>query len=87
MQVRGATGVDAAAAHRDRQGIGWAGPRRQSRDRISFFTVPEVAEHLGVSERSVRRWIEDRQLVAHHLGRSVRISEQDLRTFLAARRG
>ena len=54
---------------------------------ISFFTVPDVAEHLGVSTRTVRRWIDDEELVAHKFGRAVRISEGDLREFLAAHRG
>ena len=61
-------------------------PRRQFRDRISFYTVPEVAQHLGVSTRTVRRWVKERQLVGHHFGRAVRISEPDLRAFLAVRR-
>ena len=60
--------------------------RHQTRDRVSFYTVPEVAQHLGVSTRTVCRWIKARQLVAHHFGRAVRISESDLRAFLAARR-
>ena len=61
-------------------------PKRSPARGISFYTVPEVAQHLGVSTRTVRRWIKERQLVAHHFGRAVRISEQDLRAFLAARR-
>jgi excisionase family DNA binding protein len=62
-------------------------PRHQSQERISFFTVPDIAEHLGVSTRTVRRWIDDKQLVAHHFGRAVRVSERDLRNFLATTRG
>jgi excisionase family DNA binding protein len=71
----------------DQQGAGLGKPRHRAREQITFFTVPEVAEHLGVADRTVWRWIEVRQLVAHRFGRAVRISEQDLRRFLAAHRG
>ena len=60
---------------------------RRSRQPIDLFTVAEVAVHLGVAGRTVRPWIADEQLVVHRLGRAVRISEQDLRVFLADRRG
>jgi excisionase family DNA binding protein len=58
--------------------------RRQPGQR--FSTVAEVAERLGVSDRTVYRWIANGELVAHRLGGSVRISEADLELFLAARR-
>src|SRR5262245_20891806 len=32
---------------------------------IRFFTIAEVAEHLSVATRTVRRWIEAGHLVAH----------------------
>lgn len=48
-----------------------------------FFTVPQVADMLAVSQRSIRRWIAAGELSAHRWGRQVRISEVDLRTFLA----
>ena len=52
-----------------------------------FFPIAEVAERLDVSTRTVRRWIESRELVAHRFGGVVRIAESDLRSFLAAHRG
>lgn len=52
----------------------------------TFFTIPEVADHLNVCERTVRRWIDSGVLPAHVLGRLVRISQADLAAFLAARR-
>jgi excisionase family DNA binding protein len=52
-----------------------------------LLTMDAVAERTGVSVRTVRRWIEHGELVAHRLGRAVRISEADLVTFLALRRG
>jgi excisionase family DNA binding protein len=52
-----------------------------------YFTVDEVAESLGVSTRSVRRWIASGELVAHWFGRSVRIAESDLKAFKERRSG
>jgi excisionase family DNA binding protein len=60
-------------------------PRRH-REEIRFFTVAEVAERLGVSTRTIRRWIENKELVAHRFGRAVRIAENDLKAFLAMHR-
>jgi excisionase family DNA binding protein len=51
-----------------------------------FFTVDEIAHQLNVSPRTVHRWIADRRLVVHRIGRSVRVSEADLKTFLAVHR-
>jgi excisionase family DNA binding protein len=61
-------------------------PPRRSREPLRFFTVAEIAEVLGVSTRSIRRWIENCELVVHRFGRGVRISESDLKAFLAIHR-
>ena len=53
----------------------------------TFYTVAQIAEYLGVSERTVRRWIRDRKLTADRLGRAVRIAGSSLGAFLAARWG
>ena len=53
---------------------------------IRFFTIAEVAERLRVSTRTVRRWIETGELVAHKICGVVRIAESDLRAFLAFHR-
>jgi excisionase family DNA binding protein len=60
--------------------------RRQRDDHIEFFTIAEIAEHLHVAARTVRRWIVAGDLVVHRVGNVVRISEGDLRTFLALHR-
>jgi excisionase family DNA binding protein len=60
--------------------------RRHHGDQIKFFTIAEVAEFVGMSERTVRRWIERKKLVAHHFGPLVRIAESDLRAFIAKHR-
>ena len=69
----------------DRESPGRVAPRRH-REEIRFFTVAEVAERLGVSTRTIRRWIENKELVAHRFGRAVRIAENDLKAFLAMHR-
>jgi excisionase family DNA binding protein len=51
-----------------------------------FFTVDDVATAMLVAPKTVRRWIEQGDLHAHHIGRLVRISDDDFRTFHAARR-
>lgn len=53
---------------------------------IRLHTVAEVANQLKVSQKQVRRWIGANDLVAHRLGRQLRIADSDLRAFLAARR-
>jgi excisionase family DNA binding protein len=55
----------------------------RGREAIKFFTIPEVAECLNVSTRTVRRWIKRGELIAHRPGGVVRIAESDLGAFLA----
>ena len=49
-------------------------------------SIREVAELFGVSEKSIRRWIETGQLDAHQLGRQWRIAPEEIERFLATRR-
>jgi len=51
-----------------------------------FFSVADVADALGVSTRSVHRWIDTGVLLAHRFGRALRIAESDLNRFLADHR-
>lgn len=53
---------------------------------LVFHTVQQIAETLRVSDKQVRRWIASGDLVAHRLGRQLRIADVDLRAFLAERR-
>ena len=53
---------------------------------VRFFTIGAVALQLDVSPRTVHRWVAERKLVVHRIGRSVRVSEADLKTFLAVHR-
>ena len=51
-----------------------------------FFTINQIADRLGVSTRTVRRWIEGKLLIVHRINGLVRISDADYAAFLAARR-
>jgi len=51
-----------------------------------FRTITEVAQSIGVSVRTVRRWIEQKKLVAHQFGAAVRIADSDLKSFIAQHR-
>jgi excisionase family DNA binding protein len=62
----------------------WRKSRRSQT--FQFFTIADTAEILRVSPRTVRRWIDRGQLVAHKPGGVVRIGEGDLRAFLALHR-
>jgi excisionase family DNA binding protein len=52
-------------------------------------TVKEVAEHLGVSDRTIRNWIVSGLLPATNIGSPARphyrVAESDLDRFLAER--
>lgn len=50
------------------------------------LTVREAAEQLSVSDKSIRRWISAGALRHHRLGAAIRIAEEDLAAFFAARR-
>lgn len=47
-----------------------------------LLAVSEVARLLQVSTKTTRRWIESGELHVHHLGRQLRVSEEDLAAFL-----
>jgi len=51
-----------------------------------FYTIGQIADCVGASTRSVRRWIEKGLLVAHRVGGLVRIAEADFQAFLATHR-
>lgn len=53
---------------------------------MTFCTIKMVAERLGVSTRTVRRWIKRGELVAHRFGSAVRVADRDLLAFLAVHR-
>ena len=63
-----------------------AGSTRRARPLGKLRTIPETAEILNVSTRTVQRLIASGALPVYRLGRSVRISDADIAAFLAANR-
>ena len=51
-----------------------------------FYTIDQIATHLQVSTKTLHRWIKAGDLVAHRIGRKLRISESDLQAFIKLRR-
>ncbi len=51
-----------------------------------LLSIADVARRCQVSEKTVRRWIDARDLVAYRLGRQWRIDPPDLQNFLKLRR-
>jgi excisionase family DNA binding protein len=52
----------------------------------SLLDIPAVAARLGVSSKTVRRHIEHGEIAVHHIGRLLRVSEEDLANYIAGRR-
>jgi excisionase family DNA binding protein len=51
-----------------------------------YLTLPEVAEQLKVSRRTVYRWIKAGELSAYKFANEYRITESALKDFLEAHR-
>ena len=60
---------------------------KSSRPIGKFYTIQDIAELLGISLRTVHRWTTSRRLPAYKIGGLLRVSEDDLRAFLALHRG
>lgn len=65
-------------------------PRSASRDRsigqVKMRTIPQTAEILETSERTVQRLIQRKKLRAHYFGRLVRIADADIAALIDATR-
>ena len=48
-----------------------------------LLSIAEVARHLSVSTKTIRRLIQGGQLLSHRVGCQHRISEADLAAYLA----
>ena len=51
-------------------------------DRISWLSTKECCERLGVTVRTLYRFIDEGQLPAYQMGRVIRVQEEDLNTFI-----
>jgi excisionase family DNA binding protein len=58
----------------------------RSNSPAKLLTIEEIAEYVGVCQRTVRRWIDKGLLAAHRFNGVVRVSEADFNSFLAAHR-
>lgn len=47
-----------------------------------LLRVPEVADRLGLSTKTIWRLIDGGELHRHRIGRAVRVSEEDLAAYL-----
>ncbi len=47
-----------------------------------LLTIPEVAEHLKVDTRTISRRIKDGKIRVHRFGRLLRVSQEDLASFI-----
>jgi excisionase family DNA binding protein len=47
-----------------------------------MLSVEQIALQMNVSIKTVRRWIERRELHCHRLGKTIRVSDDDLIAFL-----
>ncbi|NDR55663.1 MULTISPECIES: helix-turn-helix domain-containing protein [Aliiruegeria] len=51
---------------------------------MKMLKVEQVAKELQLSVRTVRRLIEEGVIPVHRIGRSVRVSEDDLKRYIAS---
>ena len=51
-------------------------------ERINWMSTKEAAEHLGVTLRSLYRFIDEGTLPAYKFGRVIRLKEQDVNGFI-----
>ena len=51
-----------------------------------FFTATDVANLLVTCERTVRRWIDLKKLIAHRFGSATRIASEELADFIVRAR-
>jgi excisionase family DNA binding protein len=80
-RVRSPSDSNTQAVSRHARGRGTGGSRLPK-----YYPIKAVAEALDVSQRTVRRWIANGDLIAHRVDRVVRVADADLRTFLALHR-
>jgi excisionase family DNA binding protein len=55
-------------------------------DQIRWLSTKDAAERLGVTLRSLYRFIDEGDLVAYKFGRVIRIQEPDVEKFIQASR-
>lgn len=61
-------------------------PTVQSPRAEPLLDIPAVAARLGVSSKTVRRLIDRRELTVHRIGKLMRVSDEDLDSYIARQR-
>ena len=51
-----------------------------------FYTSEQVTELLQLNIQTVRKYIRQKKLIAYRFGKEYRISEEDLKNFIEARK-
>jgi excisionase family DNA binding protein len=54
---------------------------------VRLYNVPEAATLLGVTSQTVRKYIKKKKLQAQKIGRSLFVTEENLKTFLSGTTG
>jgi excisionase family DNA binding protein len=49
-----------------------------------IYSPNQIAEHLGVTPATVRKYINSGKLPAYHVGRNLRVSDSDYKKFIGA---
>jgi excisionase family DNA binding protein len=62
-------------------------PAGQSEPQLKYLTPQEAADRCGVSEKTVRTWVQRGKLPASRAGRLLRIDRRDLEDYLASGNG
>ena len=65
---------------------GRTGMSRPSARLPLFYSKRQIADHVGLSEKTIERLIKRGDLRAHRFGNRVRIAEEDAISFIASRR-
>lgn len=49
---------------------------------VVFYTVPETAQALQVSTKTIRNWIKEGKIKSQRIGRPILITEGNIKAFL-----
>jgi len=61
-------------------------PLDTATDSATFLTVKETADYLRLSAKQIRRLISRGELPAHQFGTAIRITQDDINTYVSERR-
>lgn len=57
-----------------------------SDDMVTLMDIPALAKHLGVTERFIRRLVEDHRVPYHKIGKFVRFHPDDIADWVASKK-